>query len=293
MQLRNRRVAAGNGPARIEGDDAVREDEGREPVVQAEAPPQFDAGEVVMPPAVNPMYQQFLQFQQFQAFMQANPMPQIPMGPRMEVPNVRRGIEVEHVDPGMMVAMSQVKPPMLEGLKISEIKAFYIAYRRYSSRCVVPQWKRKPGQLVLPEHLLTIATVNGLGDVDFLRDMEDEEFFTALCRIHNCTMATSWSLLVDQVKMKATVWSLEAFMEYVDDFRMQLRLAGDECAPPQKEIVKIFVNGLSPKSLQTEIRKRQFETLGVAAEQGVEIVLRFKPIFDLQSSYEGLKIKEK
>jgi hypothetical protein len=83
---------------------------------------------------------------------------------------------VPAVDPGMMVAMSQVKIPTLEGLKISQIKSFRTAYSRYESKCPVENWKRLPGQLLLPEHLLTVARINGIDDLDDLRKMEVDAF---------------------------------------------------------------------------------------------------------------------
>ena len=63
-----------------------------------------------------------------------------------------------------------------------------------------------------------------------------------------------------------------------------MSLAGPECAPPAKEIVKIFVKGLSPSSLQTEIRCRNFETLEQALEECADVVVKYKAIFDLQAS---------
>ena len=101
------------------------------------------------------------------------------------------------IDPGMMVAMSQIRPPTLEGLKIQQIKTFKLAYRRYASKVPVVQWVRSPGQLALSEQLVTIAAFNGIGEVNDLRLMEEEQFFRCLCRIHNATMTTQWCRLLE------------------------------------------------------------------------------------------------
>jgi hypothetical protein len=216
-----------------------------EPIVEFGAAIQDAAPVGDVPHMVNPMYNQFLQFQQFQAFMAQNPQPVQPMlGRNAALPQA--------IDPGMLVAMSQVKPPTLEGLKINQIKAFRIAYRRYEAKCLVEAVKRLPGQLVLPDHLIIIARTNGIDDITDVRDAPAEAFFMFLCRIHSATMTSQWCRMVEEVKMKATTWSLEAYMEYMEEFRIQAFLAGREYAPPEKEVVKIFVKGLRPETLQTE-----------------------------------------
>ena len=47
--------------------------------------------------------------------------------------------------------------------------------------------------------------------------------------------------------MKTSTWSLEAYLEYAEEFQLQCQLAGPEFAPPQKELVKMFVKGLRPE----------------------------------------------
>jgi hypothetical protein len=228
-----------------------------------------------VPQMANPLYNQFIQFQQFQAFMAQNPQPVQPIFGRNIAPPPA-------VDPGMLVAMSQVKPPTLEGLKINQIKAFRIAYRRYEAKCLVAQFKRLPGQLVLPEHLVIIARTNGIDDIEDVRDATVEDFFQYLCRIHSATMTSQWCRMVEEVKMKVTTWSFEAYMEYAEDFRIQALLAGRDFAPPEKEVVKIFVKGLRPETLQTEIRRRNLDTLEEAMDVTSDVVIRYKAIFDLQ-----------
>ena len=230
---------------------------------------------------MNPMFQQFLQFQQFQQFqamIQAQPMPQLAVGP--PPPQLGR----PPVDPGMMVAMSQVRPPTLEGLKVSQIKAFRLAYRRYASKCPVPQWVRLPGQLTLPEQLVTIATFNNVNDIEELKTLEEEEFFHVACRMYNATMVTQYCRILESVKMTTSTWSLELYLEYVEDFKFQMMVAGFYFKPPESELVKIFVSGLQPRSLQNEIRRKNLQTLEAAIEEIGDTIVRLKAIFDLQDS---------
>ena len=252
MSRRSQRVAARQ--ANESGVDAPveRVEEGS---VGAEALSELEDPDIQ---AVNPMYERFLEFQRFEAFMRAVPAP-VPEPVLRHVPMpMHDAVRREPVvDPGIMVAMSQVKTPTLDGLKIAQIKAFRVAYRRYESKCIVAHWKRLPGQLVLPEHLLTIARVNGIIDVDEVRDKPVSDFFVALFKIHNATMTCQCCRLVEEVKMKSSTWSLKAYLEYAEEFQLQCQLAGPEFAPPQKEMVKMFVKGLRPEALQTEIRRRQ------------------------------------
>jgi len=239
------------------------------------------------PPAVDPMYEQFRQFQLFQAFMAANPMPAMPMVP-MPVQAQRNMLPA---DPGSMVAMAQVKPPMLEGLSIAQIKQFRTAYRRYAARCVVHQWRQSPGSLVNPEHLLVIASRNGIMDVEEVRELPEDVFFSRLCAIHNAASTREWHSIVTQVKMSGSTCSLEKFIDYSEEFKFQVELAGQEFAPPMKELVKCFVNGISPKTLQSEIRLRYIETLTEAIEEGVQIVVKYRHMWETQEKEESKEKK--
>jgi len=57
--------------------------------------------------------------------------------------------------------------------------------------------------------------------------------------------------------MSATTCSMEKFIEFGDEFRLQLEFAGEEFAPPMIEKVKHFINGLQPPQLQQENWMRQ------------------------------------
>jgi len=173
MQLRNRRGR--DAPNRGEAQEEA------EPVdVNEDVPLNEDQGGLDLPvPVANPLFEQFRRFQQFEAFMNAQQIiPQFAAQPAVG------GLQPP-LDPGSMVAMAQIRPPTLEGLKVNQIKAFRLAYKRYVSKVPVANWVRLPGQLVLPEQLITISTFNGIGDIDDLKQMDEEQFFRCLCRIHN------------------------------------------------------------------------------------------------------------
>ena len=84
--------------------------------------------------------------------------------------------------------------------------------------------------------------------------------------------------------MQTTIWSLESFLEYVEDFRFHMMLAGNEFQPPDSEVVKIFVKGLQPATLQTEICKKSLDTLHEVIEETTDVIVRYKAIFDIQES---------
>ena len=94
-------------------------------------------------------------------------------------------------------------------------------------------------------------------------------------------MVAQWCKYMEEVKMKANKWSIEEFMEYVEEFKVQRLLAGETVAPPEEEIVKIFVKGLRPDELQTEIRRRGLKTMEGVVNTTNDVILQFKAMYDL------------
>jgi hypothetical protein len=232
------------------------------------------------------LFAQFAQFRAFQAFMEQQlPIPNFPHRnqamPPYQAPAYHPPAQY---DPGMMLAMAQVKLPMLDGLKIDQIKSFRLSYRRYVAKCPAIDMVRPPGQFVLPEHLLAISTLNGIGDLDHLKHMAEEEFFMCLCSMHNTKMTSSYCRLLESVKMVTLNWSLELFLEYIDNFHFQLMVAGEECRPPDKELSKIFIRGIQSAALQLEIRRKGLETMEEIIQVTTEVIVRFRTISDLQES---------
>jgi len=187
------------------------------------------------------------------------------------------------VEAGAAVAMAQIKAPQLEGLKIPQIKSFHLAYRRYVSRVPVLAWVRPPGQFVLLEHLQSLAVFNKVS-VEDLVHFSSDVFFGALCSIHNATMTSQWCRLMEQVRMTSSTWALEDFFDFRDNFNFQLLIAGDKYAPPAKEIVRIFIAGLQPSSLQLEMRRRELATLAEAMDGTALVIVQYRAIFDIQGS---------
>jgi hypothetical protein len=98
--------------------------------------------------------------------------------------------------------------------------------------------------------------------------------------------------MMEEVKMKINTWSIEAYMEYIENFSIQRLLAGEKIAPPEKEIVKIFIKGRRPEQLQTEIRRRGLETMTAVIDTTSEVILQFKPMFDMVSVKKEEKPKQ-
>ena len=238
----------------------------------------------------NPLFQQFAQFRAFQAFMAAQqPMPQF--FPVHQAPYVNHAIPPyygppqQHVNPGTLLAMSQVRTPTLEGLRVPQIKSFRLAYRRYASKCPSPTWVRLPGQFVLQEHLETIATLNSIDDLQVLKNMMEADFFICLCRMYNATMTSHYCRLIESVKMTAAQWSLELFLEYVEDFRFHMQIAGDTYSPPEAEMVKMFIKGIQPLSLHNEIKRKGLQTLEDVIVRTADVIIQYKAVMDLQESF--------
>jgi len=315
----NRSNAAAAAPSDVnlqdEGDEMLLAENvlPNPPAAVAAMPDQQAEPADVMVNVQDPLFQQFLQFQRFVQFQQMQavqqvvaqqpPIPGIPIVGQQGVPvpgvipapvhqavNVQAPAQVP-VNPGLWIAMSSLKAPTLQGMKIPQIKSFRLEYKRYQAKCIMPEFLQPPGRLVLADHLAIIAQANSL-TVQEIQTLSVDDFFKALCKIHHATLTSQWCKMMEEVKMKSNSWSIESYMEFVEEFKIQRLLVGETEAPPEKEIVKIFIRGLRPDELQTEVRRRAIETLEEVVDKTSAIILQFKPMFDVMSSKKDDKKPE-
>jgi len=136
------------------------------------------------------MFEEFRQFQRYQAFVARNPAPHIPAMPYHDYEQPRQVLP--EIDPGSVMAMSQVKIPMLEGLSTAQIKKFRSAYRNYSARCVVNAWKKSAVSLLTDVQLKGVASANDI-DVEVLKESTEDIFFECLCAIHHAASTREWN----------------------------------------------------------------------------------------------------
>ena len=68
--------------------------------------------------------------------------------------------------------------------------------------------------------------------------------------------------IIDQkAKMEKSDLILSMYVQYVEDFRFWINVAGRTHRLPDKEIAKCFVSGLKPEVFREEIYSRSFDTL--------------------------------
>jgi len=73
--------------------------------------------------------------------------------------------------------------------------------------------------------------------------------------MYRAETATHWIQAVGQVKLAGTDYSYPHFLEYADDFRFHMEVAGNtqRFVPSPKEKVKLFIKGLRPVEFKNEL----------------------------------------
>jgi hypothetical protein len=155
--------------------------------------------------------------------------------------------------------MVNVKSPQLADLEIESMKKFILDYKRYSQKCP-EQLCRRMQYFILEDHLDIIAEF-GLHDRDDIMVLERDDFIVVMLEMHQANSSRKWQLMLKNAKMVKEDLSLSAYSQYVEDFKFWMKVAGDTHKIPDKEIVKIFVNGLKPEIYRDEIYSRACETM--------------------------------
>jgi len=149
------------------------------------------------------------------------------------------------MDPGMWLNMVNVKPPYLVDLEVDSMKKFILEYKRYSQKCP-RQLLRSIQQFVLEEHMEIICAEDGQ-ELEEVMELGRDEFISLMLKIHQADSSRDWRLLIKNAKMEKSDLSLTTYVQYVEDFRFWVNIAGRPHRIPDKKIVKLFVNGLKPE----------------------------------------------
>jgi hypothetical protein len=137
------------------------------------------------------------------------------------------------MDPGMWLSMANIKSPQLADLGIESTKNFILDYKRYSQKCP-EQLCRRMQHFILEDNL------------------ERDEFIVML-EMHQANSSRKWRLMLKNAEMVMEDLSLSTYSQYVEDFKFWMKVAGDTHNIPDKEIIKIFVNGLKPEIYRDEM----------------------------------------
>ena len=92
-------------------------------------------------------------------------------------------------------------------------------------------------------------------------DLARDDFISAMLRMHVANFSRKWRLLIKNAKMEKSDLTLSTYVQYVEDFRFWMNVAGRTHRLPDKEIAKYFVSGLKPDVFREEMYSRSFDSL--------------------------------
>ena len=81
--------------------------------------------------------------------------------------------------------------------------------------------------------------------------------------------------------MEKTDLTLSTYVQYVEDFKFWVNVAGRPHRLPDKEIAKCFVSGLKPDIFREEMYSRTFENLDDAVREAREELTTYREILDI------------
>jgi hypothetical protein len=74
-----------------------------------------------------------------------------------------------------------------------------------------------------------------------------------MLRMHAANSSRKWRLLIKNAKMDKSDHTLSPYVQYVEDFRFWMNVAGCAHRLPDKKIAKCFVSGLKPDVFREEM----------------------------------------
>ena len=86
-----------------------------------------------------------------------------------------------------------------------------------------------------------------------------DEFISAILRMHTANSSRKWRLLIENAKIEKSDLMLSTNLQYVEDFRFWMNVAGPSHRLPDKEIAECFVSGLKPDVFREEMYSRTFD----------------------------------
>ena len=119
-----------------------------------------------------------------------------------------------------------------------------------------------------------------------------DEFISLMLKIHQADSSRDWRLLIKNAKMEKSDLSLTTYVQYVEDFRFWVNVAGRPHRIPDKEIAKCFVNGLKPELFREETYARSFENLDDVVRDAREELHTYRDIMEISDRVKRPEPKE-
>ena len=146
-------------------------------------------------------------------------------------------------------------------------------------------------RFVLEEHLEIIGRESG-EEMEQFMELARDEFISAMLRMHAANSSRKWRLLIKKAKMDKSDLTLSTYVQYVEDFRFWMNVAGRAHRLPDKEIAKCFVSGLKPDVFREEMCSRSFDTLEDVIREAREELSTYRDILDISDRIKKVEPKK-
>ena len=135
-------------------------------------------------------------------------------------------------------------------------------------------------QFVLEEHLEIMCSKSGKEMEEFMALARDD-FISTMLRMHAANSCRKRRLLIKNAKMEKSDLTLSTYVQYVEDFRFWMNVAGRTHRLPDKKIAKCFVSGLKPDVFREEMYSRSFGTLEDIIREAHEDLSTYRDILEI------------
>ena len=92
--------------------------------------------------------------------------------------------------------------------------------------------------------------------------------------------------------MEKSDLSLSTYVQYVEDFRFWMNVAGRTHRLPDKEIAKCFVSGLKPDVFREEMYSRSFDTFEDVIREAHEDLSTYRDILEISDRIKKVESKK-
>jgi hypothetical protein len=118
-------------------------------------------------------------------------------------------------------------------------------------------------------------------EMEEIMELARDDFITAMIKIHEADSSRDWHIMIKNAKMEKSDLSLTTYVQYVEDFRFWVNVAGRPHRIPDREIAKCFVNGLKPELFREEMYARSFDNLEDVIRETREELKTYRKLSDI------------
>jgi hypothetical protein len=113
-----------------------------------------------------------------------------------------------------------------------------------------------------------------------------------MLKIHQANSSRKWRAMIKNAKMEKSDLSLNTYLQYVEDFKFWVMVAGNTHRIPEKEIAKLFVSGLKPDIFREEIYARSCESLVDAMAETRNVLSNYREFMEISDRIKRPEVKK-